>query len=226
MMRRLVIAAVLTVMTAAPSLCAAATMQRLSGTIVSYGRTNHLLTVKTTAGAIKKISLLPKARIIGDRKATVADITKGDFVASAAMKAPDGKLYAQEMRIFPPALRGMGEGQYPMSQPHQSMTNATVIETRGVTASGKAGTIALTFHGTKMVNGKCEGHASAPGKGTCIGKTAIIVRPGIPVTYWILGNASWLKPGLAVRLFASPGPKGTLVSPGLIVEHNGVMPQI
>lgn len=225
-MRRLLFVAVLAGLAAAPNLCAAATMQRQSGTIVGYKSTDHLLTIKTDKGTVEKITLLSNARIIANKKATVADIKKGDFVASAAMKAPDGKLYAQEMRIFPSSMRGLGEGQYPMSMPHQSMTNATVIETRGVSASGKSGTLELTFHGTKIVNGKCEGHASAPGKGTCVGKTAIIVRPGIPVTYWIVGNTSWLKPGLQVRLFVSSGAKGRLVSPGVVVEHNGVVPHI
>jgi hypothetical protein len=42
-----------------------------------------------------------------------ADIKAGDYVASTGVKSTDSKIHAIEVRIFPEAARGTGEGQYP-----------------------------------------------------------------------------------------------------------------
>jgi hypothetical protein len=56
-----------------------------------------------------------------------ADIKAGDYVASTGVKSTDGKIHAIEVRIFPEAARGTGEGQYPWDlMPDSIMTNATV----------------------------------------------------------------------------------------------------
>jgi len=49
----------------------------------------------------------------------------GDFIASGGTRGPDGRLRANEIRIF---TAPGGEGQFPMAQPGQTMTNATVKE--------------------------------------------------------------------------------------------------
>src|SRR6266446_6101797 len=60
-------------------------------------------------------------------KTRLADIKPGDYVASTAVKGTDGKLHSVEVRIFPEAQRGVGEGQRPWElTPDSVMTNATV----------------------------------------------------------------------------------------------------
>ncbi len=197
--------------------------QRIKGTIDTFDPATRILNVKSGTGALVSIMLVPDARVIANEKRTVADIKPGDFVASAALKGADGKLHAQEVRIFPEALRGMGEGQYPMDAPNRSMTNATVEEVNGVAMN--AGTLKLSFHGsTKAADGTCTGHATAPGAGVCTGETAIDVARGISVTSWVLGDTSWLAPGLAVSIFASTGADGKLSARGVVVERNGIKP--
>lgn len=226
-MRNALIAATAALLTIHAASAAPSAPQRVRGVIESWQPATHILTVKTDSGASDPVTLLPDARIIGNEKATLEDIKQGDFVASAAMQAPDGKLYAQELRIFPDSMRGMGEGHYAMSQPNQTMTNATVVEVQGASSTaGKSGTVNVTFHGTQMENGTCEGHASGPGKGTCVGTTALVIPPNIPVTRWVLGTPDWLKPGMAVTMFVSPARDGKLESHGLVVEHNGIKPHI
>ena len=196
--------------------------QRIQGTIEAFAAPN--LTVKTDQGATVEIALTPDAKVIANEKASLADVKPGDFVASAAMLGADGKLHSQEVRIFPEAMRGLGEGQYPMSQPNQSMTNATVEEVNGKVAA-KSGVLKLNFHGsTPGANGACSGHASAPGKGNCVGETELVVGPKVPVMKWVLGDTSWLANGMTVSLFAMTGADGKLSTRGVVVEHNGIKP--
>jgi len=224
-MRILAAAALAAIVFAMPALAQSAPPERIKGTIVSFAAATRALQVKTDAGTTVVITLLPDARIIANQKATLADIKPNDFVASAALKEPDGKLHAQEVRIFPETMRGLGEGQYGMDTPNRSMTNATVEEVNGASATANAGVLKLTFHGSGTTSdGTCTGHASGPGKGTCTGQTEIMVGPGVPVTKWMLGDVSWLQTGMAVSLLAATGTDGKLSTHGVIVERNGVKP--
>src|SRR5579871_3109464 len=90
----------------------------VAGVIQSFdGKT---LSIKTAEGNVIAATLAPDARIIMNVKKTVADIKPGDFVASGGTRGPDGKIHANEIRIF---TAPGGEGQFPMSQPGQVMTN-------------------------------------------------------------------------------------------------------
>lgn len=199
-----------------------ATPQRVTGTITDFSA--PVLTIKTTDGKSLAVTLVPGARVIANQKITLADIKANDFVASAADLGPDGKLHAEEVRVFPEDMRGLGEGQYPMDKPERRMTNATVVQVAGA-AHAKAGVLKLTFHGsTPGANGGCSGHASGPGKGACTGTTEIEVGPKVPVMLWNLGDTSWLEKGRAVSLFVLTGADGKLSTHGVIVEHNGVKP--
>src|SRR5580704_9267971 len=114
-----------TILFAAPALAqnAGPANPPAAGVIQSFdGKT---LSIKTNDGAVISASLAPDVRIINTVKKTVADIKPGDFIASGGTKGPDGKIHANEIRIF--SAPG-GEGQFPMSAPGQVMTNATVQE--------------------------------------------------------------------------------------------------
>ncbi|MDR3528648.1 MAG: hypothetical protein P4L57_15365 [Rhizomicrobium sp.] len=193
--------------------------QRLTGTIESYAA--PVLTVKTAKGSVA-ITLAPEARIVANEKALFASIKQGDFIASTAAARKDGRLVAKEVRLFPAALRGLGEGQYPHDD--ASLTNATVTSVVAV-PHAKGGVLKLSFHGsTPGPNGMCSGHAPAPGVGPCSGDAEIVVTPKTTVTTWLLGDATWLQIGKAVSLFAVTDASGKLSSPGVLVEHNGVKP--
>ena len=55
-------------------------------------------------------------------------IKPGDYVASTTVKTEDGKMRSKELRIFPEALRGLGDGARPMDAPNTTMINAGVSE--------------------------------------------------------------------------------------------------
>ena len=221
---RALFAALAAVVLACPAVAQNTPPQRIKGTIEAFAAPN--LTVKTDQGATVEVALAPDAKIIANEKSSLADVKPGDFVASAALAGPDGKLHSQEVRIFPEALRGLGEGQYPMDTPNRSMTNATVQEVNGKVKASQ-GVLKLTFHGsTAGAGGACSGHASAPGKGNCEGTSELVVDNKVPVMKWVLGDVSWLEKGKAVSIFAAAGPDGKLSTRGVVVERGGVKPML
>ncbi len=196
---------------------------RVRGTISSFD--GQTLTVAADDGTTVSVGVLPVTRIIYDEPRKLTDIHQGDFVGSAALKGADGRLHAQEVHIFPELLRGMGEGQYEMSDnnPNRSMTNATVMQVAGVAANG---TLTLSYHGAGAAGDpNCTGHAATGGTG-CTGTSDIEVVPGIPIVGLMVGDPSMLVPGAAVSMLVVTGPAGTPVTPGITVEHNGVKPML
>ena len=198
---------------------------RVRGTIVAFDAASQMLTVKADDGTTATVGVIPVTRYIYNEKRTVADIHQGDFVGSAALKGPDGKLHAQEVHIFPESLRGMGEGQYGMNDnnPNRSMTNATVMQVASVSGNGD---MTLSYHGAGATGDpNCTGHAAAGGTG-CTGTTEIEVAAGVPVIGLVAGDQSALVPGAAVSMLVVTTPDGKQVTPGMTVEHNGVKPML
>lgn len=197
------------------------------GTIQSFDGTT--LTVRKTGGAADSFVVPSSARITYNKVAHLSDIRSGDFVASGGVTQSDGRIHAREVRIFPAAMAGLGEGQYPMDTPKSSMTNATVsaVSTSGtVSASGGGGgTLAMTFHGSRAAGSDvCTGHAAALGAASCTGTTSLIVDSDVPVTALFMGDPSLLKPGLAVSALVAAGPNSKMAARFLTVEKDGVKP--
>jgi hypothetical protein len=201
---------------------AAPAPHRVRGTVVSFNGT--VLTVRADSGETVAASVLPTTTYLFNEPRKMTDLHAGDFIGSAALLGADGKLHAQEVRIFPESLRGMGEGQYPMGDdnPNRSMTNATVSQVTAVSAT--AGAMKLKFHGAGAADSAtCTGHAPKDGSG-CVGETEITVAPGVPILAYTVGDQGALVPGAAISVLVAPGPDGTWVVPRLLVEHNGIKP--
>jgi hypothetical protein len=185
----------------------------VAGTIKSFdGKT---ISLSAADGTVTTAQVTPGTRIILNVKKTVADIKPGDFIASGGTRGPDGKLRANEIRIFSAAG---GEGQFPMAQPGQTMTNATVKQVmtdatvKQVSGGAGAPVIKLTFHGAGAPgSANCTGRAvDAPGgAGTgCIGETEFEVPADVPIVAQVPGDASMLTPGTKVSVNAVKTPDG------------------
>ena len=134
-------------------------------------------------------SLAPNLLVLQNKPATLADIKPNDFVASAATWGADGKLHSTELRIFPDAMRGLGEGQRPMNDTmNRTMTNATVTGTAVV-------------NGSNNIKVKFEG-----------GESELILDPGVPVTRIEEADKSLLKAGMKVRVQGRRNTDGTTVN--------------
>jgi hypothetical protein len=92
----------------------AAESVHVRGAVVSLD--GSTLTVKTREGQNAAVALKPGFKVAGITKASVEDIKPGDFVGRAV-----------EVLVFPPSMKGTGEGSYPWDlKPKSTMTNATV----------------------------------------------------------------------------------------------------
>jgi hypothetical protein len=186
----------------------------ITGTIKSFD--GKMITVALMDGTTPTALVTPTTRITVNVKKTVADIKPGDFIASGGTMGPDGKLHANEIRIF--SAPG-GEGQFPMAQPGMTMTNATVKEVmtdatvKQVGGAGGAPVIKLSFHGAGAPGAQnCTGRsADAPGgagKG-CVGETQFDVPANTPVIAQENGDVSALKPGVKVSVNVTKAADGT-----------------
>jgi hypothetical protein len=173
----------------APAYAQGANFVNVAGTVETVSR--DTVAVKTDGGAVETVKLSPKLVVVRNMPATPADIHAGDFVASAAVRGPDGKLHSTELRIFPEAMRGVGEGQRPMNDARsQTMTNATVT---GTAVAGGGRSVKVKFPG---------------------GESELVVDPGVPLTRIVPLDRAELKPGAKVRMRAAKNADG--LSAGIV----------
>jgi hypothetical protein len=159
------------------------------------------LTVKSRDGQQLTVTLAPNVAVAYLVKQNLADIKAGDFVASTSMKGTDGKNHSVELRIFPEAMRGLGEGQYAWDlAPESLMTNATVS---GVTGAPQGQTLKVAYKG---------------------GDSELVVGPDTPIFGYGSGDMSLLKPGAAVFIVAQKQPDGSLSAARVTAEKDGVKP--
>jgi len=186
---------------------------RILGTVDSFN--GQILSVKAQDGQVASITVPPDLKVMANAKASLADIKPGDFVGSAADKGPDGKLHAEEVHIFPEAMRGTGEGHRPMGpDPNRTMTNGTV------TMAGP--------EDRTMTNGTVSGVSGGSSRTIVLkykdGEQVIEVAPDTPIVTRVLGDRSLLRPGAAVLVLAAQ-KDGSLVATGLTAEKDGVKPR-
>lgn len=171
------------------------------GTIERLG--NRAITVKAGDGSMNVVILAPNYRVNALVGKKLSDIHAGDFVGATSVPGPDGKLHATEIHIFPPGLRGVGEGQLPWdTQPNAIMTNATVT---GIAKAPQGQVLSVNYKGStaQMI----------------VDPHTVIVGPS-PKS----ASTRDLKPGQAIYIFARRNPDGSLTTNNITVEKNGIKP--
>jgi len=175
---------------------------RVRGTVDKLD--GQTLTVKSRDGQPVAVTLAPNVTVAYLVKRSLSDIKAGDFVASTSKKGTDGKNHSVELRIFPEALRGAGEGQYAWDlMPDSLMTNATVSSMSGVSGAPEGQTLKVTYKG---------------------GESELVVGPDTPIFGYGSGDTSLLKPGAAVFIVAQKQPDGSLTAARLTAEKDGIKP--
>ena len=173
---------------------------RVRGTVV--GLEGSTLTVKTREGPNAMVMLKPGAKVAGVTKASVEDIKPGDFVGIASLPTAAGGDGAIEVLVFPPALKGTGEGSYPWDlKPKSSMTNATVT------------------NAVKGVDGRTLDLSYSGGK-----EKKISIPDGTPIVTFGPATEADLKPGATVFVPSQRGDDGALATGFVAVGTNGVNP--
>lgn len=168
------------------------TVDRLDGPVL------HLT---TREGQRVSVTLAEPVAVSAVVRKSLADIKANDYVGVAAVKGTDGKFHAQEVLIFPEALRGAGEGQRPWNLTSGStMTNASVAQ---VASAPSGRTLRLVYK---------------------TGETEIEVPPEAPVVTLAPGDKSLLKPGAAVFMVARRHADGSFSASRVTAEKDGVKP--
>jgi hypothetical protein len=146
----------------------------------------------------------------GREPSDLSHVTSQSFVGVTSVKQADGKEQAKEIHIFPPELKGAGEGSNMMDQASQSrMTNGSVSSTGSRMTNGTVS----SGGGSRMTNGTVE----KQGGGQTIvvqyqnGSQTITVPPGTEVTQ-IVPKQQKLEAGDTVYAATEKGPDGTLTT--------------
>ena len=202
MQRNALFAAGLAALIAAPALAQApaeGTPTRIRGTVETLdGKT---LTLKTRDGQTATIALAENFTVSALVKKTVADVKSNDYIASTGIKGSDGKLHCVELRIFPEALRGTAEGQFPWdSMPDSTMTNATVT---GIATAADGHTFKVKYKDNE---------------------SEFVAGPDCQVFGYVPGDTGLLKPGAAVFMVAQKKSDGSLNAGRVTAEKDGVKP--
>ncbi|MBX5222292.1 MULTISPECIES: hypothetical protein [unclassified Rhizobium] len=168
------------------------------GSIVTYA--GSTLKVKTREGETVDVALADDWKVASVADAKVADIKPGDFVGIASLPKASGGDGALEVLIFPPAMKGLGEGSYGWDlKPDSSMTNATVADAvKGV--DGR--TVTVTYHGKEK---------------------KIAIPDGTPVVTIAAATKDDLVPGAVVFITAEKSAAGPIAHQ-VVVGKNGVVP--
>ena len=172
---------------------------RIRGTVVSL--TGDTLVVKSRDGDNVSIALGLGWKAGGIAKASLADIKPGDFVGIASLPNAKGGDGALEVLIFPPAMRGTGEGSYGWDlKPNSSMTNGAVSE---AVQSVDGTTVNVVYHGQSK---------------------KIVIAPNTPIVTFAPAVNADVKPGAAVFVPADRADDGKLSTNRVVVGKDGLVP--
>ncbi len=128
------------------------------------------------------------------------DIAKGSYIGTAAMPQPDGTLRALEVQVFPPSMRGIGEGSRPFdTAPGSTMTNGTI----GTIVSTNGRMLTVTYKG---------------------GEKHVLVPDGVPFVSYAPADRAALTPGANVLVLATRAPDGTVTASRVLVGKNALVP--
>jgi len=189
---------------------AAQDIPRIKARILSFdGKTLGI--TSGTAGQSLSVGLIPSTRLMYEEKIDPASLKPGDY-AGATLVKNGSKWQAKEVHLLPDALKGTGEGLYPLpSAPDQRIVT-------GVVSKNEAGLLSIGFRGSVGSDGAtCSGRA--PREGGCKGEMNFALDAKASAVAIKQGDKSILAVGKVVAISVVAGPGGTLVTPGLTVEN-------
>ena len=171
---------------------------RLRGTIESVAGDQLQLTLRNKKEA--NVTLPQDLRVTWLLTAPIDNIQPGSYVGTAAIAQPDGTLKAMEVQVFPPSMRGVGEGTHPWDMgADSSMTNGTVGSL--VKANGR--TITITYKG---------------------GEKRVLVPDDVPIVTYQPTDRTALTKGAHVLINGTRAADGSVVANYISVGKDGLVP--
>jgi len=203
-----------------PAATAATGAQRFHGTVAEFD--GPFLTLTLAGKKTVTLGMTAATRLIHNRALQLTDLQPGSYVGTAALKGADGKLRAQAIRVYPPEMRGQGEGEYPIdpANPMRLLINGAITT---VTPGGIGGVVTIAFHGAaNPAATECSGRAVPGG---CTGAAEIQFARGVPIIAIEAGDGAQLLPGATVNVSAAPDATGTLVATAVTIERDAPPPK-
>ncbi len=221
--------------------------ERVRGTVVSA--TDTAVVIKGQDGQARTVTLTPDTKFSYVVKSSLDNVSDGKFIGTATKGEPP---VALEVVIFPPAMKGTGEGHYDWDAitdttaqakglTKSAMTNGTIKSssgsgamtkstmTSGTATNGGAMTSKDTMTRSSMTNGTVKtGTGTGGGKTITVtygngGQQEITVPPTAPIVEFEPADKSIVKPGAVV--FSSTLKDGdTLTARSVNVGKDGVVP--
>lgn len=168
------------------------------GTIIAVD--GDALKIHTTRGDDVAVGITKETQVRGVTLATISEVVPGSYIGSAATPQPDGTLKALEIHVFPPDMRGAGEGH-----------RAWDLGKNGTMTNGTIGDLVLSNGRTMTVKYKS-------------GEKKILIPEDVPIVKLEVGDRSLLVPGTKVVLFAKKDASGKLTALFISAGKNGVTP--
>jgi hypothetical protein len=203
---------------------AAPAVERLRGTLQTV--TAEAVTLRTADGATETVALTHATSYGLVHKSSLNAILPNSYIGTAA-KGSGSTMVALEVVIFPPAMRGAGEGHYPWDA-LPDVTKPGASSTSSMT-NGSVSSVAVSpaKAASSMTNGSVQTVASiARAKQISVvykgGKQIILVVPATPVVTVEAASAAVLQPGTHVVIFAAKGDTATALH--VIAGANGLTP--
>ncbi len=204
----------------------AATPERVRGTVTAV--TADSVTVQT-AGKDVTVGLTPATHYLKVVKSSLTNVDKDSYIGTAT-KQVGGKLIALEVVIFPPAMKGTGDGHYGWDR----IPDTTVSGGSGTTSSSMTnGTVSAVqsndaMANTSMTNGMVSSsHGKAGAKQITVtykgGDQTVLVPPTAPIVAFEPNTMSDLVKGKTVFVLASD-TAGKLTANAVAIGADGVTP--
>jgi hypothetical protein len=218
-------AALSTAMLAA-SAWAAPMRERVRGTVV--GITGDTLTVRTMAGDEVPVMLTAATHYSEVLKSSLDRVDPGSYIGTAT-KSLGNELVALEVVVFPPAMRGVGEGHYGWDRiPDTTLGERTTTGSAMTNGTVSAATPAAASVGSTMTNGTItSANTTNQAKEVTVtykgGQQVILVPPTAPIVTLRPASMANVKAGSIVFISAlNDAGKDTAVA--VVVGSEGVKP--
>ena len=191
---------------------ATGTPERLRGTVASD--TANSLTVDTSANKPVTIALTGSTTYLKVEKSNLDKIEKGSFIGTAT-KDVGGTQVALEVVIFPPSMRGTGEGHYAWDKiPDTTLSGGPATSSSMTNGNVSAVSTSAPKVNSTMTNGDVAASQSQGGVTHLVvtykgGKQDVLVPPTAPIVTFRPGTQALLAKGSDVFIRATPTASAT-----------------
>lgn len=200
--------------------------ERVRGTVVSA--TAHSVTVETYANKPVTVALTSNTTYLKVEKSSLNKVEKGSFIGTAT-KNVGGTQIALEVVIFPPSMRGTGEGHYAWDKiPDTTLSGG--VRTSSSMTNGNVSTVSTSVPdvSSTMTNGDVAASHARGGVTHLVvtykgGHQDVLVPPTAPIVTFRPGTQALLAKGKDVFIKATEASSG-LVANAVAVGVDGVKP--